>query len=109
MPKYRRGSGSIYMKRGWCYIKYYVNKKPVTEAAGTRDKAEARRILQSRQGQVAEGRYVGPSVERVTFDELAQDLLTEYEVDGRKSLREVRIRVKKHLTPWFTGRKAHTI
>ncbi len=21
MPKYRRGSGSVYLKRGWCYIK----------------------------------------------------------------------------------------
>jgi hypothetical protein len=22
MPKYRRGSGSVYLKRGWCYSKY---------------------------------------------------------------------------------------
>jgi len=43
MPKYKRGSGSIYLKRGWCYIKYYVDGQPVTEATGTKNKAEARR------------------------------------------------------------------
>jgi integrase len=109
MPAYKRGSGSVYLKRGWCYIKYYANGKPITEAAGTKNKAEARRLLQSRQGQLAEGRYLGPAVERVTFDELAQGLLTDYRVNGRKSLSDVEIRVRKHLAPFFTGKKAHTI
>src|SRR5262245_17626470 len=97
------------MKRGWAYIKYYANGKAVTEATGTKNKAEARRILQTRIGQLAEGRFIGPAVERVTFDELVHDLLTEYEVNGRKSLREVRIRVSKHLVPFFAVRKAHQI
>jgi hypothetical protein len=109
MPKYRRGSGSVYMKRGWAYIKYYANGKAVTEATGTKNKAEARRILQTRLGQLAEGRFVGPAVERVTFDELAQDFLTEYEVNERKSLRMVRGKVRNHLTPFFCGRRAHEI
>src|SRR5215471_12290219 len=109
MPKYRRGSGSVYLKRGWCYIKYYANGQAVTEATGTQNKAEARRILQARLGQLAEGRFIGPSVERVTFDELVHDLLTDYEVNGRKSLREVKIRVNKHLLPFFGKRRAHEI
>lgn len=50
MPKYRRGSGSVYLKRGWCYIKYYANGEPISEATGTKNKAEARRILQARLG-----------------------------------------------------------
>ncbi len=109
MPKYRRGSGSVYMKRGWAYIHYYASGKSVTEATGTKNKAEARRMLQARLGQLAEGRFVGPAVERVTFDELAQDFLTEYEVNGRKSLREARIRVNKHLIPFFGNKRAHQI
>ena len=31
MPKYRRGFGSVYLKRGWCYLKYYAGGKPETE------------------------------------------------------------------------------
>ena len=46
--------------RGWCYIKYYVKGEPVTEAAGTKNKAEARHLLQARVGQLAEGRFIGP-------------------------------------------------
>jgi hypothetical protein len=109
MPKYKRGSGSIYRKRGWCYIKYYVEGKPVYEATGTKDKAEARRLLQARLGQLAEGRYVGPMADRVTFEELGQDLLTEYTANSRKSLREARIRVENHLASFFDGRKAQQI
>src|SRR5438067_7907180 len=109
MPQYRRGSGSVYLKRGWCYIKYYVDGKPVSEATGTKNKAEARRILQVRLGQLAEGRYAGPAVERVTVDELIQDLLTEYEVNNRKSLRMVQGKVTNHVLPFFDSRKAHNV
>lgn len=90
-------------------VGYYASRKSVTEATGTKNKAEARRMLQARLGQLAEGRFVGPAVERVTFDELAQDFLTEYEVNGRKSLHEARIQVNKHLIPFFGDKRAHQI
>jgi len=109
MPKYRRGSGSVYLKRGWCYIKYYAGGKPIAEAAGTKNKAEARRILQARLGQLAEGRYIGPAAERITFDELAEMLLTDYRVNGKKTFVEAQRRVRLHLTPYFGGRRAHDI
>ena len=51
MPKYRRGSGSVYKKRGVFYIAYYTPAgKQVCESAHTKDKAEARRVLQARLG-----------------------------------------------------------
>jgi integrase len=109
MPKYRRGSGSVYLKRGWCYIKYYSNGQLVTEATGTKNKAEARRLLQTRLGQVAEGRYFGPAAERVTINELIEGLLNDYEVNGKRSLKWVRIKVTKHVLPSFTGRRAHEV
>lgn len=64
MPKYKRGWGSVYLKRGWCYIKYYANGKPVYEVTGTKNKAEARRILHERRGEIAKGR--GPATEKLT-------------------------------------------
>ena len=109
MPKYRRGSGSVYLKRGWCYIKYYVNGKGVTEATGTKNKAEARRILQSRLGQLAEERYVGPAAERVTFDDLAHMILDDYRANRKKSLADVDWRIRRHLSPFFGQQRAHEI
>jgi integrase len=109
MPKYRRGSGSVYLKRDWCYIKYYVNGNAVTEATGTKNKAEARRILQARLGQIAEGRYVGPAAERVTFEELVEMILDDYRVNGRKSRSDVEWRIRCHLWPFFNQKRAHEI
>src|SRR5215813_1426001 len=109
MPKYRRGSGSVYLKRGWCYIKYYRERQPITEATGTKNKAEARRLLQARLGQLAEGRYIGPAAERVTFDNLVEMLLTDYRVNGRRTLPWVESRVRLHLSPFFGHQRAQQI
>jgi integrase len=79
------------------------------ESADTTDKAEARRLLQQRLGEVATGKFSGPAAERVTFEELIDGLLMDYQVNGKKSLPWVRIKVEKHLVPFFAGRKAHDI
>jgi len=104
-----RGTGGIFCKRGWYYIKYYVEGKPVYEAVGSKKEQDAKRFLDAKKGQLAEDRYVGPVVERVTFDELARDFLIDYEVNGRKSLRMVRGKVYNHLVPFFGGKKAQKI
>src|SRR5713101_4155618 len=109
MPKYKHGSGSVYKRGKTWWIKYYVGGKAVYESSSSTDKAEARRFLQSLLGQVADERYVGPAAERVTFEDLAEGLLNDYRVNGKKSLREVRIRLEKHLCPFFVGKRAHDI
>jgi integrase len=60
-------------------------------------------------GEIAEGRFIGPRASRVTFEELVEGLFSDYEVNGKKSLKWVRIKVKKHLMPFFAGRKAREI
>jgi integrase len=109
MPKYKRGSGSVYRRGKTWWLKYYANGKPVYETAGTPDRAEARKQLQQRLGQLAEGRYTGPAADKVTFESLADGLLKDYEVNGKKSLRCVKTKVNKHLLPFFGGKTAHGI
>jgi len=65
--------------------------------------------LQIRLGEVAEGRYLGPTVERVTVDELIEGLLNDYITNGKRSLKWVRIKINKHVLPYFTRRRAHEI
>jgi integrase len=62
-----------------------------------------------RLGQLAEGRYSGPATERVKFEELAEPLVTDYRTNGKKSLVDLKIRLYKHLQPFFAGCKAHDI
>lgn len=110
MPKYRRGSGSVYLRGKTYWIAYYtLDGKQVCESAKTKDKAEARNTLKAKQGQIAEGRYIGPAAERVTIDDLADTILVDYQTNGKKTVIDLKIRLFKHLVPFFAGRKAHTV
>jgi integrase len=112
MPRYRRGSGHTYQRGNSWWLSYYYRGAKVREAAkfedGTRAKtaAQARRILQIRVGEIAGGEFGGPQAERVTFDDLAAALVRDYEINGRRSLRQLRIRIERHLRPAFGGRRA---
>ncbi len=109
MPKYKHGSGSIYKRgKGW-WLSYYAGGKRERESANTTDRTEACRLLQQRLGQIAEGRYVGSVVDRGTFEDLVQGLLTDYRANGRKTLRWAERRVRLHLAPFFGGRKVQEI
>ncbi len=53
MPKYKHGSGSVYKRSKTFWLSYYMNGQRVRESAYTADRAEARRLLQQRLGQIA--------------------------------------------------------
>ena len=80
---------------------YTTGGKQVCESAKTKDKAEARKTLQIRLGQLAKGRYLGPAIERVTVDELVEGLLNDYITNGKRSLKWVRVKVTKHILTLF--------
>lgn len=60
-------------------------------------------------GQIAEGRYVGPAAERVTFSDLEQMIMNDYRANGRQSLGDVEWHIRCHLRPFFGHKKAHEI
>jgi hypothetical protein len=53
---------------------------------------------------LAEGRYVGPASEKVTFEDLAEGLINDYKTNGKRSLDMAELRVRKHLAPAFAGK-----
>jgi integrase len=107
--KFKYGSGSVYLRGKTWWITYYANGNQVWESAKTKDKAEARKRLQTKIGQLAEGRYVGPAAERVSFEELAEGLFNDYKANQQRSLNMAELRVRKHLAPFFGGKTAHGI
>lgn len=83
-PKYRDKNDNYVESQVW-WIKYYRNGKPFRESSGSKRKTDAERKLKSREGEVAEGRFQGLRIERILFDELAEDLLNDYRVNGKKT------------------------
>lgn len=95
-----RGMGRI-CKRGPIYwIAYYHRGKEFRDSSCSDSEKEARRLLKKRIGEVGTGRFTGVREERVTFEDLANSLLTDYRVNRRRSLRSAGLSIG-HLRRFF--------
>ncbi len=100
--------GSVYKRGNVWWVKYYRNGRPIRESTGTDKETEAKRFLKLREGDVAQGRLVIPRVERIRFEELAEDYLNDYQANGRRTLRKAKSNVE-HLSRFFGGCRAANI
>jgi integrase len=87
------------------WLQYSVRGKRYRESAGSSNQAVAVKLLKKRLGAAAEGRPVGPDIEKTTFEELARILLDNYRVNGRRSLSRVEDAVE-HLREFFADSMA---
>jgi integrase len=62
----------------------------------------AKRVLKMREGEISQGKMPSICFEKVKFDELARDFITDYRTNKRKSLDRAELSVK-HLTKLFGG------
>jgi integrase len=114
-----RKRGCIFQRKdsGAWWIKYSRHGKPFRESTGflistgnakedkkNRDKAEKK--LDERLAEITTGTFTGPKIERIKVDELAEEFLREYRINGRKSLYQAERRWTVHLKPFFGGRRA---
>jgi integrase len=114
--KRRQTMGSIFKqqnkKTGWegdtWYIKYYRNGRPYVECTKSKKKGDAEKLLKLREGQIVEGKFPGLQAEKTLYEDLRQDLLTDYDVNARKSVFRVKISVD-HLDKHFAGMRANEI
>lgn len=98
-----KGTGCVYLRPDspvW-WIKYSRNGKPYRESAKTTNQRKAENLLKTRLAEIAMGTFIGPQAERVKVQELADDFLREYRINGRKSLDDVKTRWELHLKPFF--------
>lgn len=61
-----------------------------------------------REGQISTGGFSGLKVEKVRFDELAEDVINDYKMNGKKSLDRVKLSIK-HLMKDFEGHRVTDI
>ena len=100
--------GSIYKRGAVYWLKYYRNGKPYRESAKTEKETEAKRLLKKREGEISEGKIPGVHFDKVKFNDLTDDFLADYRINGRKSLKRAE-RSANQLKNFFDGYKVPEI
>jgi integrase len=107
-PKRRRprGSGSVFkVRRTWWIAYKAADGKRVKESSSSERKGDAERLLESRNGSRIHRLPVIKNAEHLTFDKAAQAVIDDCAINHTASLRTVRRRIQKHLTPVFGGQR----
>src|SRR5215475_2154386 len=102
--RFRRPDGTWYEGKVW-WIAYPFRGKEQKESSGSERESDARRLLKKRLGEIGRGQFIGGIEERVTFEQLAEDLVRDYEINGLRSVRSVKLSVA-HLRGFFGLDKA---
>ncbi|HUU26537.1 MAG TPA: site-specific integrase [archaeon] len=97
----------IYKRGRIWWMKYYRNGKPYRESSGSTKESDAKRLLRKREGEIAEGKLPGVYFDRVCFDELAEDYLVDFRING-KHIRRAELSLR-HLQKDFEGFRVSTI
>lgn len=94
--------GSLYERGKVWWLKYSDrNGKVIRESSKSTKKMVARRLLERREGEIAEGKLPGFFFERITYDQLADDLENDYRINGQ-NVRDVKKR-RLHIDKAFSG------
>jgi len=97
--------GCIYRRGKIYWIKYYRNGKPYAESCHSDKQEVAKRLLKMREGEISQGKLPGIYFDRIRFDELAEDFLTDYRINNKRSTAKAE-RSVRHLLGEFEGMRA---
>jgi len=86
--------GSIYKREEIFWIKYYRHGKPYRESSHGDKITKAQKLLKKREGEISEGKLPGIYFDKVTFNELAEDFLTDYRINMRDTISKAKRSVK---------------
>jgi integrase len=100
--------GCIYRRKSIFWIKYYRNGKPYHESSRSDKKEVAKRLLQKREGEISNGELPGIRFDKVRFDELAEDFLTDYRINRKRTLNRATCSAE-HLKEIFSGMRVTEI
>jgi integrase len=99
-PTYKdKRTGELKTASTW-WIQYSVRGRRHRESSGSANPSVASRLLRDRLGAAAQGKPVGPNVDRTTFEDLARILVEDYQANGRRSLERIRGSLR-HLRGFF--------
>lgn len=80
--------GCIYRRGKTYWIKYYRRGKSFSESTHS-DKLEiAKRVLKKREAEIAEGKMPGICFDRISFEDLLNDYITDYKINGKRTVKK---------------------
>ena len=94
--------GCVFRRGKIYWIKYYHHGKAHSETSRSETKEVAKMLLRKREGEISKGKIPGVYLDKVTFNELADDLRADYEINKKKSLDRLEISIN-HLSESFSG------
>jgi len=100
--------GYVYKRGDIYWLKYYRYGKPYRESSKSDKITKAQKLLKKREGEIAEGKLPGFYFDKVTFNQLAEDFLTDYRINVKDTLSKAE-RSVKYLKEFFGGMKATEI
>jgi len=100
-----RGLGRTFQRGTVWWVAYYYRNKEIRESSHSDKETDARKLLKKRLGEIGRGRLVGPSEEKVTFEDVEAELIRDYETNARKSLRSAKLSAR-HLREFFGMNRA---
>ena len=88
------GLGRIYKRKDVWWIDYSFRGKRRRESSGSTRRGDATKLLRKRTAEMGKGRLVGPDQERLTFEDLGEIIVSEYEAQERKSLNRLHVSLR---------------
>jgi len=100
--------GMLYQRGKIWWLKYYKSGKPFYESSESEKKMVAKKLLELREGEIAQGKMPGILFEKIKYNELADDFLTDYRINKKKSIRRAEASLA-HLKDFFDGSRTTEI
>ena len=101
--------GQIRRRFNTYYIRYYRSGRRYEESTHSSRKQDAIDLLRLREGDIAKGVPVTPKIGQLRFEEAVADVVTDYRINGKRSVADVERRIRLHLEPFFGHRRVSTI
>jgi integrase len=99
MKKNTRGMGRTFRRGRIYWISFYHRGEEIRESSESESDSEARKLLKRRLAESQTGRFIFDE-EKVTFEHLADGLITDYKLNNRRSL-ETAANNANHLRAFF--------
>ncbi len=100
--------GCIYRRGNTYWVKYYRNGKAYAESSHSNKQEVAKHLLKLREGEISTGKMPGIVFDKITFDEIMDDYLTDYRVNRKRTLEKAK-RCTRYLKEYFGGMRAPEI
>ena len=92
------------------FIRYYdASGKAHDESTGSTKIGVAKALLHEREAAKGRGEPVGAHIGRLSYNDAVKAVEDDYAMNGRRTVDDVKRRVRLHLTPYFGGRRMSNI